>query len=103
MSDGVSFPAVMESCRRKAQNASRTRRIPDCDGNFATVQPEPKLTAETVLRVMLDAFGHCCWCHVSCWINGTLEHVTRVADGGTNDFANLAWACLSCNRKGYYR
>jgi len=73
------------------------------EGEWIIIQPQPKLTWLQVASVMLDAFGRCHWCGKSVWLEGSLEHVKRIADGGTNNYSNLAWACLPCNRKGYYR
>ena len=47
----------------------------------------------------------CHWCgrgisrkvHPDTDLFATLEHLTRLADGGTNDEANLALACRECN------
>ena len=103
ITDGIVWPEVVSICRRKASNANRTRRIMDNDGAWINVKPQPAITTITILRVMLDAFGRCRWCAAQVWTDGTLEHLQRIADGGTNAFANLSWACLPCNRKGYYR
>lgn len=48
----------------------------------------------------------CYWCGVSL-LQGdkdyqsdqyaTIEHIVRIADGGTDDMENLTWACAKCN------
>ena len=103
MTNGIVWPEVLKVCRRKASSANRTRRVMDDNGVWNNVKPQPAIATITILRVMLDAFGRCCWCGAQVWTDGTLEHLQRIADGGTNALANLAWACLPCNRKGYYR
>jgi 5-methylcytosine-specific restriction endonuclease McrA len=102
MNDKV-FAECKRICQRKAQNANRPHRVMRNDGEWISVVPQPKLTWLDVMSVMLDAFGHCCWCGIAVWLEGSLEHIKRIADGGTNDYENLAWACVPCNRKGYYR
>jgi hypothetical protein len=96
-------PSVRAACQRKAHAGNRKRRVQDSDGEWRTVQPEPRLGWTDVYGVMTAAAGRCYWCAERVGVDGTLEHLTRVCDGGTNDRVNLAWACLPCNRKGYYR
>lgn len=53
--------------------------------------------------VWLDKFGHsrtgrCCWCRkVLKKEDATLEHLTPLSNGGTNDRFNLDIACFKCN------
>lgn len=90
-------------CQRKAHAANRVRRAQDNDGNWIDVQPRPRLTWQDVFQVMTDADGCCHWCGADVGYKGTLDHLTRVADGGSNQRSNLVWSCLPCNRKGYWR
>jgi hypothetical protein len=94
---------VKSICQRKAYAANRKRRAPTPDGQWVDVIPMPRLTWQVVFDVMTSADGKCYWCSVVVGTYGTLEHLQRIADGGTNDRSNLTWACLPCNRKGYYR
>jgi hypothetical protein len=96
-------PDIRRICKRKAYAANQRRRAQMSDGQWSDVTPTPKLTWQVVFDVMTLSRGKCCWCGANVGIEGTLEHVKRIADGGTNDRSNLAWACLPCNRKGYYR
>lgn len=49
---------------------------------------------------------HCHWCSVQLILGeenyrsdkyATIEHLVRVADGGTDELSNLTWACPKCN------
>ena len=69
--------------------------------------------ARRLLKINLfeQQSGQCCYCgravdlHPSPWATGertpdhfaTIEHLRRIADGGTNDPDNLAIACFACN------
>jgi HNH endonuclease len=83
--------------------------MPD-DGEIAHRRILPKLTGDVVREVLFAARGRCCYCGTLClerrkahWKGdsrkqiGSLEHIIRAEDGGTNDRKNLAWACLACN------
>jgi HNH endonuclease len=89
--------------KSKARQANRPHRVPTDDGLWITVIPQPQLTWSDTHDVMVNASGKCYWCGKPVWLNGTLEHITRIASGGNNDKDNLTWACLPCNQKGYYR
>ena len=89
--------------QRKAYAANRPRRIPDGAGGWETIQPLPRLTYHDIEIVYLRTGGICMWCRIFAGLAGTLEHVKRIAAGGTNEMTNLDWACKRCNEKGYYR
>jgi 5-methylcytosine-specific restriction endonuclease McrA len=86
-------------CQDKAEVANR--------------RAQPKIQWIDVLLVMAKAQGKCRYCGTYAvernlpGINphsvGTLEHIIPVNRGGTNNRRNLAWACLYCNQKGYWR
>lgn len=40
----------------------------------------------------------CFYCGVSLFGGGEVDHMTSLAEGGTNEFRNLTLACLPCNR-----
>ena len=94
---------IRRVCQCKAYAANRPRRCQHTDGEWATVQPSPKITWETVYDVLCCSHGHCHWCGECVGLNGWLEHLIRVADGGTNERSNLVWSCKRCNLRGYYR
>ncbi|MGH8399111.1 MAG: HNH endonuclease [Gammaproteobacteria bacterium] len=94
---------LKSACRAKAKNANKPRRRQDDNGEWITVQPLPMLVWTDVLAVYLAYCGRCKWCGRFVGLPGTLEHVKRVADGGTNSAGNLAWSCKRCNSKGYWR
>lgn len=56
-------------------------------------------TEEKRLRVYHNYGGKCAYCskHLDvCFF--TIDHVIPLAKGGTNEYANLALACLRCNQ-----
>ena len=58
-----------------------------------------------VLQRLIRRDGQtCCWCGVDVLVTqdktplrATIEHVTRLADGGTHAMTNLKVACMKCN------
>lgn len=64
-----------------------------------TPTPRKSFTAKQRLKVFLEKGGQCCICggqidgSRETWI---LEHVTALADGGTNDPSNLALSHENC-------
>lgn len=71
----------------------------------------PRQKAALKLKMFANQCGRCCYCgraielHPKPWPMGartpdrfaTIEHLQRVADGGSNDPDNLALACFVCN------
>jgi 5-methylcytosine-specific restriction endonuclease McrA len=47
--------------------------------------------------IQRDAHGVCPYC-LGPIEHGSVDHIVPIADGGTNDPANLLWCCLACNR-----
>lgn len=98
----------LEWCRVKSKTTNRRRLVLD---RAARV-----ITALDVWQVAESAQGRCTYCgslalegrpsghdgRPTPWTPvgrriGSLEHRLQLADGGWNDAANLAWACLWCN------
>jgi 5-methylcytosine-specific restriction endonuclease McrA len=54
----------------------------------------------TALRANLCARfgGACAYCRRVVGMRGTVDHWLPQALGGSNEFANLRWCCLACNR-----
>lgn len=50
----------------------------------------------TVIRARLR--DRCFYCGVTLFGGGEVDHMTSLAEGGTNEFRNLTLACLPCNR-----
>lgn len=89
--------------KSRARSASQPRRVSGPGGEWVTVHPLPVLGWLDVQAAYMGWGGRCKWCRKFCGLSGTLEHVVRIASGGTNDAGNLAWACKRCNQKGYWR
>lgn len=61
--------------------------------------------SKKVLKLIARDGNKCCWCGKECdpFVDAnakhraTVEHLTRLADGGTNEMGNLAVACRVCN------
>lgn len=49
-----------------------------------------------VIRARLR--DRCFYCGVTLFGGGEVDHMTSLAEGGTNEFRNLTLACLPCNR-----
>ena len=97
---------ILAMCKRRANKANTRAR---------KTQDTGRITDADVWRVLNSALGRCYYCDslavesrpatdvnasvVSRRI-GTVEHLTRLADGGRNALDNLAWACLHCNTCG---
>ncbi|KKX33997.1 HNH endonuclease signature motif containing protein [Rhizobium sp. LC145] len=69
-----------------------------------------KIRRSVLLKLFDRQDGRCCYCGALVIISAdremqrrpdaaTIEHIRRRADGGTNHMANLACACLRCNRE----
>lgn len=51
-----------------------------------------------VRKNLCDKYGGCCaYCGVYVGKRGTVDHYLPQSLGGTHDFDNLRWACMSCN------
>lgn len=61
-------------------------------------QRVPQWTRRQVIR---EAGYTCQYCG-KCEADMTVDHIVPVADGGTNDKANLVCCCLDCNKKKGY-
>ena len=62
----------------------------------------PKLSAEIRADIRERARFLCEYCHTDeRWqmVQFTIDHIKPVAEGGTNEFENLALACFHCNRR----
>lgn len=54
--------------------------------------------------------ARCHWCHHDIALGtsrggkklATIDHITRVTDGGTNESSNIVWACKQCNSERHY-
>ena len=101
--------------QRRAMCAGRTARVNEKIRVRAT--GERRVTADDVWQMVESTEGrcvHCCslclqplpygpisrkklpWAHVGRRI-GSVTHLIRLDDGGTNALSNLAWSCLWCN------
>ena len=95
-------------CRKKAEKANRPRLMSDA--------PDVQLTANDVLKIMMEAKGRCAHCgslaveprpsnekgHPIKWDPvgrriGSLDHSDTRVGGGSNSPGNLRWSCLWCN------
>lgn len=59
---------------------------------------------KTNAKLKKKLFGHlffapCCYCrYIFLWADLTIEHLTPLSLGGTNDHSNIALACEPCNK-----
>lgn len=72
----------------------RTRKAPPLRGNRLSRQP---MSRELKRDVWSKSDGHCWYCGMVLHRTFSVDHVTPVYDGGTNDIANLVPCCKSCN------
>ena len=55
-----------------------------------------KISAATVSEIMEASGGVCPYCQIPI-INGHLDHIVALSNGGTNAKENLVWVCAECN------
>ena len=89
-------------CQQRARSANALRVAKVGDNPWALVMPEPRLTWQDVQNIMLDNAGKCHWCEDVVWLNGTVDYLVSVGNGGTNARSNLTWSCIphSAEKKG---
>jgi hypothetical protein len=61
-----------------------------------------KLSAELQQQIRARANYLCEYCHTSeqwQYVQFTIDHILPIAQGGTDNFDNLALACFHCNRR----
>jgi 5-methylcytosine-specific restriction endonuclease McrA len=60
-----------------------------------------KINAQLKRRLYENVFlAPCCYCHkVFLMIHLTVEHITPLSLGGTNEETNIALACAPCNQE----
>ncbi len=61
-----------------------------------------KLPLKLQEQVRARAVHLCEYCHINehwQYVRFTIDHLLALAEGGTNEFANLALACFHCNRR----
>jgi 5-methylcytosine-specific restriction endonuclease McrA len=60
-----------------------------------------RLGVELIISLSESQNWRCCYCGVKTNLNtepkATIEHVKRIADGGTDEYFNLVMACEKCN------
>jgi 5-methylcytosine-specific restriction endonuclease McrA len=86
--------AVWEADYRQRPHVKAVRKLRD------KVRPHAKRGQGAISRrtwqALLDAFGGvCCYCDAPG--DMTVEHLTPLAKGGTNEIGNVAPACVKCN------
>ena len=72
-------------------------------GNCALDDPE-----STLSKLVKRDGMNCCWCGQPCegtsgMSGASIEHVVRVADGGSDDMDNLKVACYKCNSQRHHK
>jgi hypothetical protein len=66
-------------------------------------RPSSKVV-KAIRRFLLSIDPRCYYCRREMHLGmSTLEHITPLSLGGTNDPENLAIACVKCNRQANYR
>lgn len=95
----------LQALSRGAPLAGKYKEPRGVKGSTLSLGPMSRMEMRSVLRAK---FGDsCCWCgelmDFTCMPNedrfATIEHMVRLADGGSNKIENLRLACRSCNNR----
>lgn len=62
-----------------------------------------KFTAEDTTRIRLAQRDKCAACAIDLHGTGQLDHITPIANGGSNWPRNLQWLCADCNRAKWHK
>jgi 5-methylcytosine-specific restriction endonuclease McrA len=83
-----------ERAKASRRNAKVKRRNLDTQGAH---------TADDIREIFKLQRGKCAYCRVAMGKKYTVDHITALAKGGTNDRRNLQLTCMPCNREKWAR
>ena len=83
-----------ERAKTSRRNAKVKRRNLDTQGSH---------TSEDINEIFKAQKGKCAYCRIAMHDKYTVDHITSLAKGGTNDRRNIQLTCMPCNREKWAR
>jgi len=87
-------PEANRESRRRAREKFKTERRPEYLARKSLEQSKRRVTGDDARFAAVLVRDPCSYCGKA---GGTVDHVTSLAMGGSNEWPNLTGACLPCN------